>query len=188
MYAELSEDEEAGIMEQTNRMPNIVILGQDNYAKVKVANAILQREILPWEQLDEQWRSVVFRYGRSQSLSLQLPGSYELVDSRTVTERDWTQVPVEDLILTEQDVKDSDGAQEVAVLEVSIRHTMLKEGGRVVVVQNFDPNLGRDGVKDNLHKFTADCIPVVIYTITSKLLTQEVILRGTQFESKSCKA
>lgn len=174
--AELSEDEEAAISEQTNRMPNIVIFGQDNHAKVKVANAILQRGVLPSEQLSERWRSVVFRYGRSQSLSLQLPGSYELVDSRTVTEHDWTEIPVEDLILTEQDVKDSDGAEEIAVLEVSIRHTMLKEGGRVVVVQSFDEKLGKDGVKDILHKFTADCIPVVMYTITSKVLSQEVML------------
>ena len=171
--AELSENEEKEIGSLMKRVPSLVIMGQSNYAKAHVANEIMQRNILPTHDCKERWRSAVFRYGTSDSLSLQLPDSYELVDERIMKGREWKTVPIEDLVLTDEDIA-NDGALEKAVLEINLRHNLLKEGGILSVVQAFHSQHSREHIQDVFTKFTSEVIPVVIYTVSSKLLSQQV--------------
>ena len=172
--AELSEDEEREIATQTNRVPSIVILGQSSYAKAYVTNEIFSQNVLPLHTTNNRWRNVMFKYGPRSSLSLQLPNSYELVDRRSVSTKPWSTVPIEDLIITEEDLN-NDRALEKAMLEVKLKHDLLREGGLVTVAQGSNSAHGQEGVMEIYSKCTDNVIPVIIYAIGQPLLSQQVV-------------
>lgn len=140
-----------------------------NHAKAVVVNEILQKKVLPVNNSSTHWRSVHFCYGSRASVSLQVAGSYELVDRHSVSQKLWSSVAEEDLIVDDL----SDTALEIAELEVKLCHELLKEGGLLTVAPTFAPNCEKD-VKDFITKCTSDVIPVVIYGIASSRLSEQV--------------
>ena len=173
--ADLSKGEEDEIESTIRKRPCLLILGQNCQAKAAIVNQIFNKNILPSTNYDEyestiRWRMVRFRYGDRTSVSLSVPGtSFELVDTLTAYSRPWNTLPREDLEVGTKKDGEADLARDSASLEVRLAHSLLKDGGQVIV----SPwNYGT--VEQVYQRCAEDVIPVVIYAIATEQLLQKV--------------
>ena len=176
--ADLSSEEEFEISSLTKKPPCFLIYGTNNACKACIANSILGSPILPvlWDNRSENaWRTVRLKHGIKKSTSLNLPGSYELVDIDNLISQNksWDTLPVIDL---QRQGFNQDGtpdkAKEAAVLEVNVRSPVLDEGAIVTVLetQNVQCTL-----KQQYNRYSSDMLPIVIYAVHNDMLDQQVI-------------
>ena len=170
--AQLSEQENADIESNVNKVPCLIVLGQTCAAKVHVVNQIFQKTVLPLPQGEEpRWRTVCFRYGSTPSLCLSLPGSFELVNDLMIKNDAWKTISAQNLELRESEVPDlADG---IATLEVKIRHSLLKDGGMVAVASSSGATDG-PGAWESFGRISENRVPVVIYAIARDSLSEQV--------------
>ena len=106
----------------------MIVFGQNAYAKAIVVNELFGKALLPivTDSKPTTWRMVRFLYGRVQSVSLTLPGSFVLVDNLVANQRPWTTLPEEDLKVQEYSTGDTslESSQE-AVMEVRMPTCLL---------------------------------------------------------------
>ena len=195
MAADLSADEDELLDSIVKKPPCFVVLGQNAYAKAYVVNEIFSRPILPVPQPSEQkmkWRAVRFKFGNTQHVSLCLPNSFELVDNLESTKSPWSTIPPEDLYVgtdrfqCSQDEADptgefpvqselsEDSESDVAILEVSLSHVLLKEGAQVTM--SSSEGVGNLTALETLHICTDDVNPVFIYALSEKTLSEQVCI------------
>ena len=94
----MTDFEESDIEQLVHKVPCIIVFGQNAYAKAIVANHLFGKSLLPVVSNEiSRWRMVRFLYGRVQSVSLTLPGSYVLVDNLVANQKPWKTLPEDDL-------------------------------------------------------------------------------------------
>ena len=165
----------------THKVPCLVVLGQTNYAKAFIVNEIFNRTLLPPIDYGDEtvrWRTVSFRFGERTSVSLALPGSFELVDDLECFNKNWITIPQKDLELP---IKEEDSAKDTAVLEVKLNHPLLKYGGQVAV---SPCNWGT--VRQVYMQCTEDVSPVTIYAISKNVFSEKVKISVFSVLCASC--
>ena len=110
--------EETYLQQLVDRLPCILILGQDCNAKCQLLNLLLGVQVLPTLKLDSdescKLRRLRFTYGTRTRVSLALPGQYELVHTLASHQDNWETIPEEDLEVQEDS---EDAAHVLADLE-----------------------------------------------------------------------
>ena len=170
--AEFSKDEEKEISSVVKKKPCLVVHGQNSYAKSFIVNELFNREILPILNKDDtsvRWRTIHFSYGEKASICLTLPGSYELVDNLVDCDKTWRTIPMEDLLLGDDD--DGEFAHNSAVLEVNINHPLLREGSTVLVTSSR-PDVAPDD--QDFSWCSEEFLPIIIYGISADSLSEKV--------------
>lgn len=182
--AEFSEDEEIEVSGVLKKKLCIVVLGSSNYAKAFFTNELFKKHLLPVEtRLDSLWRPILFKYGEKKSVNLSLPGSFELVHNLESLSRKWHTLPVEDLEVSEGDV-----TEDTAILEVTLKDSLLKDDCTVLVTPNFSCSLNQSDTSncsDNgqqgaqrmdqfFDKFLEDHIPITVYALPDNYLSHKV--------------
>ena len=164
--------EETAIGEVIHKHPGLIILGQSCYAKAFLTNEIFSQTILPpvssSEDNTKRWRMVRFKYGDKASVSLTLPDSFELVDNLAAYNRPWRTIPMEDLVLRDDEIFDP--ARSSAVLEVQLNHPLLKEGAYITL----SPTNHLGTVEQVYKKFTEDVLPIMLYAVAKDSLSEKV--------------
>ncbi|XP_055935638.1 dual serine/threonine and tyrosine protein kinase-like isoform X3 [Argiope bruennichi] len=163
----------------------ITILGHDCWAKAAVANELFGQKILPTEPQDAEsdsskmaWRMVRFIYGVETQVSLALPNSYELLDHLVSHEQQWHTVPLEDLELKGKPGEDP--AFETAVLDVKLRHQLLRDDV-VVMVSPTNVNASFEQILSVcMDGFTS----IVIYAISNGVLSQSEVSELMEIKKK----
>ena len=101
---------------------------------------------------------------------------FELADHLAAYDQPWRTLPNADLELSES--ADADLAKGSACLEVSLNHSLLKDGGQVVITPSFFAatynNLNR--IQYEFSKCTSNVIPIVIYAIVSETLSEKDLI------------
>lgn len=163
----------------------ITILGHDCWAKAAIANELFSQKILPTEPQDAEsdnskvsWRMVRFMYGAQTQVTLALPNSYELLEHLVSQEQQWNTVPLEDLELKGKDSEDP--AFDTAVLDIKLRHQMLRDD--VVVM------LSPTNVNASFEQVMSVCmegfIPIIIYAIANSTLSQKEVSELMELKKK----
>ncbi|GIY06456.1 hypothetical protein CEXT_761051 [Caerostris extrusa] len=163
----------------------ITILGHDCWAKATVANELFGQKILPTEPQDAEsdssklsWRMIRFIYGVETQVSLALPNSYELLDHLVSHEQQWHTVPLEDLELKGK--AGEDPAFETAVLDVKLRHQLLRDDV-VVMVSPTNVNASFEQILSVcMEGFTS----IVIYAISNGVLSQNEVSELMEIKKK----
>ncbi|GFS69497.1 hypothetical protein NPIL_611421 [Nephila pilipes] len=163
----------------------ITILGHDCWAKAAVANELFGQKILPTEPQDAEsdspklsWRMVRFIYGVETQVSLALPNSYELLDHLVSHEQQWHTVPLEDLELKGK--AGEDPAFETAVLDIKLRHQLLRDDV-VVMVSPTNVNASFEQILSVcMEGFTS----IVIYAIANGVLSQNEVTELMEIKKK----
>ncbi|KAG8199777.1 hypothetical protein JTE90_000870 [Oedothorax gibbosus] len=163
----------------------ITILGHDCWAKAAVVNELFGQKILPTEPQDAEsdssklsWRMVRFIYGVQTQVSLALPNSYELLDHLVSHEQQWNTIPLEDLELKGNG--ESDPAFETAVLDIKLRHQLLREDV-VVMVSPTNANANFEQILNVcMNGFTS----IVIYAISNGTLSQKEVMELMEMRRK----
>ncbi|GAB6033476.1 hypothetical protein CHUAL_013361 [Chamberlinius hualienensis] len=188
-------DDLGEITKSLNRVPCIVVHGQNPYGKACVVNELLGKHILPAgnsaqsdascgssgsgtsESVGRNWRMVHFRHGINNQISLSLPDSYELVEHLQALEQPWRTVPKMDLELNNE----TDPAIENAVLEVQIKHPLLKEGMDVIVT----PCSNSRSISSIITRLNSEgVLSIVIYAIAEDILTEENIVELSEMRNQ----
>ena len=176
--AKLTQEEHDAIHSIVSKPPAIVIFGQDNYTKSYVANELFQKAILPMpcdcdiSLIDARWRQVHFTYNARTSISLSLPGSYELVDNDLVGyKKPWKTIPIQDLLVKNTKKRtEKDYARETANLEVHLACPLLKDGGEVILSESNS----YASLLEIYEKASQFNNPVPVYPVTGERLSEAV--------------
>ncbi|XP_021344810.1 dual serine/threonine and tyrosine protein kinase-like [Mizuhopecten yessoensis] len=169
--AELLQEEEQEILATARKPPGIVIFGQNAYCKSCVVNEIFSRNIFPRFEngdINGNNRMVQFKYGSNLSVGLSLPDGYDLAENLEAYKRPWSTIPIEDIEISEN--PSLDGANGTAVLEVSINHSMLRHGAKVIV----SPSMNDSG-SDLEQKYSKCCekvSPILLFAFQTQELTE----------------
>lgn len=164
----------------TEYPPAIVVLGQTNYAKARIVNALLSSDVLPLplEETSAPWRTVHFKFGHNPSVGLILPDNYELafpLASNSQTPGD--AIPVQDL-----EVNLNDSAHGCAVLEVKLNNSLLRDRSQIIVA----PSSHGISMAQVYSRCTDDVLPIVIYAIGQETLSPVVSCQETIVDLVSC--
>ncbi|XP_036019313.1 dual serine/threonine and tyrosine protein kinase isoform X1 [Mus musculus] len=164
--------EETYLQQLVDRLPCILILGQDCNAKCQLLNLLLGVQVLPTLKLDSdescKLRRLRFTYGTRTRVSLALPGQYELVHTLASHQDNWETIPEEDLEVQEDS---EDAAHVLADLEVTMHHALLQEVDIVVApCPSHRPSV------DVLSDLANDFLPVITYALHKDELSE----RGEQ--------
>lgn len=164
--------EETYLQQLVDRLPCILILGQDCNAKCQLLNLLLGVQVLPTLKLDSdescKLRRLRFTYGTRTRVSLALPGQYELVHTLASHQDNWETIPEEDLEVQEDS---EDAAHVLADLEVTMHHALLQEVDIVVApCPSHRPSV------DVLSDLANDILPVITYALHKDELSE----RGEQ--------
>ena len=127
-------EEEEEILSTADKLPGIVVLGQNEYCKSRIVNELFQRTIFPSfdpNDNDKQYRTVRFKYGENLCINLELPDEYTLVENLEAYNGAWNTIPHKDLEIAVGDKMDT--AMGSAVLDVSFNHQLLRYGCTLVV-------------------------------------------------------
>jgi len=122
-------------------------------------------------QVEPRWRTVCFRYGSTPSLSLSLPGSYELVNDLMLRDDAWKTISAQNLELRENESDIPDLADGTATLEVKMRHSLLKDGGMVAMSPSSVEGMC---AWEDFGRISKNRVPVVIYAIARNKLSEQV--------------
>ncbi|XP_028620470.1 dual serine/threonine and tyrosine protein kinase [Grammomys surdaster] len=151
-----------------DRLPCILILGQDCNAKCQLLNLLLGVRVLPTLKLDSdescKLRRLRFTYGTRTQVSLALPGQYELVHTLASHQDNWETIPEEDLEVQEDS---EDAAHVLADLEVTMQHALLQEVDIVVA-----PCHNNRPAVDVLSDLANDFLPVITYALHKDELSE----------------
>ncbi|XP_041379735.1 dual serine/threonine and tyrosine protein kinase-like [Gigantopelta aegis] len=163
--AELLKEEELEIASIVEKPPTIIIFGQTPYAKSRVVNELFSKhgkEIFPFldENDDEsRFRMVRFKHGEMLSVSLSLSDDYDLVDHLESYNGPWHTVPKKDIELDVDVDSGGDQANDVADLNVTINHPLLRYGTHIVVA----PSKYGDTLEVVLNKCFKNTTPILLY-------------------------
>ncbi|XP_053377594.1 dual serine/threonine and tyrosine protein kinase-like isoform X2 [Mercenaria mercenaria] len=167
---EVLHEEEEEILSTADKLPGIVVLGQNEYCKSRIVNELFQRTIFPTfdpNDNDRRYRTVRFRYGDNLCINLELPGEYSLAENLEAYNGPWNTIPRKDLEISENEEPDS--AVGTAVLEVSFNHQLLRYGCTLVVAASNV--LFEEEVKRCIENIS----PILIYAFhTESLTTKEI--------------
>lgn len=161
-------DEEAAILSSAYKCPGIIILGQNQYCKAKVANEIFGRTIFPdFDSSDEnkKYRTVRFMYGENLKINLEL-NDFSLAEDLEAYNGPWNTIPRRDLGIAEDEASDS--ACGSAVLSVSLNHQILRYGSVVVVASSNMP------FEESLKRSIKDISPIIVYAFQKEELSTKV--------------
>ena len=152
------------------------MLGQNIYTKSRLVNEIFNRKIFPsFDEKDDggNYRLVRFKHGNNLSISLGLPGDYDLVDNLEAynIKGSWTTIPKNDLLIKDFDT--SDVALTSATLEVSLNHVLLRNGTVVVVV----PSIKEGDISNIIEVCLHDVSPILLYGYETDTLTDTVCIK-----------
>ncbi|KAK3104050.1 hypothetical protein FSP39_024020 [Pinctada imbricata] len=159
---ELLQEEEEEVLATATKPPGIIVLGQNIYTKSRLVNEIFNRKIFPsFDEKDDggNYRLVRFKHGNNLSISLGLPGDYDLVDNLEAynIKGSWTTIPKNDVLIKDFDT--SDVALTSATLEVSLNHVLLRNGTVVVVV----PSIKEGDISNIIEVCLHDVSPILLY-------------------------
>ncbi|XP_053377441.1 dual serine/threonine and tyrosine protein kinase-like isoform X2 [Mercenaria mercenaria] len=158
------------ILSSADKLPGIVVLGQNEYCKSQMVNELFQRTIFPTfypNDIERRYRTVRFKYGENLCINLELPDEYSLAENLEAYKSPWNTIPRKDLEISENEEPDS--AVGTAVLEVSFNHQLLRCGCTLVVAASnvlFEEELKR--CMENIS-------PILIYAFhTESFTTKEI--------------
>lgn len=163
-------------------VPCILVLGQDCATRYQLLNCLLGEKLLPLgPDLGGtcgsgggacKRRKLCFVHGRQASVSLALPGQYELVHQLAANCGRWDTVPRQDLEIQEEC---EDQAHRLAELEITLHHTLLQECKIIVV-----PCAGVQSLEDALADCRRNTIPIILYALGQDSIgpNEEVALRN----------
>ena len=117
-----------------------------------------------------------FKYGPRPAVGLSLSVDFELADHLAAYDQPWRTLPNADLELTQS--ADADVAKESACLEVSLNHSLLKDGGQVIVAPSFFPESYENPtrVQHELAKCAVNVVPVIIYAFIEETLAEKDLM------------
>ncbi|XP_064488035.1 dual serine/threonine and tyrosine protein kinase-like isoform X2 [Ornithodoros turicata] len=154
----------------------LIVLGQSCYAKACVINELFGQTVLPvTSPLSDDgrmsWRMVRFCYGFQTEISLALPNSFELVEHLAAYDQPWRTIPRADLEL-EGEAR-NDPALNNAVLEIRMKHVLLKDDVQVVMT----PCDGENSLcfEQIYLRATESTTPILIYAIADEVLSEKEI-------------
>ncbi|XP_060555763.1 dual serine/threonine and tyrosine protein kinase-like isoform X3 [Ruditapes philippinarum] len=168
---EVLHEEEEEILSTADKLPGIVVLGQNEYCKSRIVNELFQRTIFPTfdsNDNDNRYRTVRFKYGENLCINLELPDDeYALAENLEAYKGPWNTIPHKDLEISVNDKSDS--AMGSAVLEVKFNHQLLRYGCTLVVAAS---NIS---FEEELKRCTENIAPVIIYAFhTESFSTKEI--------------
>ncbi|XP_060084377.1 dual serine/threonine and tyrosine protein kinase-like [Ylistrum balloti] len=169
--AELLQEEEQEILATARKPPGIVIFGQNSHCKSCVVNEIFNRNIFPRfdnGDINGNNRMVQFKYGSNLSVGLSLPDGYDLAENLEAYKRPWSTIPIQDIEISEN--SNLDGANGTAVLEVSLNHSMLRQGAKVIVSPSMN-DFGND-LEQKYSKCCEKISPILLYAFQTLELTE----------------
>ena len=119
---------------------------------------------------------VRFKYGPRPAVGLSLSVDFELADHLAAYDQPWRTLPAADLALNS--AADADQAKESACLEVSLNHSLLKDGGQVIITPSFytETYNNPSQVQYDLSKCTSSVIPIIIYAIVNETLAEKDLI------------
>ncbi|CAG5122105.1 unnamed protein product, partial [Candidula unifasciata] len=163
--AELLKEEATEIASIIDHPPTIIIFGQTAYAKSRIVNELFNKNVFPLleETSNVKMRMVRIYHGSTNTVSLTLPDDYDLVDNLEAYNGHWITIPQTDL-----EIHDKDNANDLAVMEVTQNHQLLRLGAQVVV----SPSASEDQVAEIIQQCTENATPIIIYGFASDLLTE----------------
>ena len=173
--AELLKEEESEIVQIIERPPTIVVFGQNPYAKSRIINELFGKTVLPPLEgettTNTRQRMIRFKHGDTPSISLTLADDYDLLDTLEADNGPWNTIPLHDLVVLDSDVgSGGDYAREIACLEVTQNHPLLRFGTNVVVAPSCPEGLTEEVVKKCIGQ--VPCI--LLYGIASEKLCEKV--------------
>lgn len=160
-------EEEEEILSTADKLPGIVILGQNEYCKSRVVNELFGRTIFPAfdsNDNDRKYRTVRFKYGENLCINLELPDDFTLAQNLEAYNGPWNTIPHKDLEVSENE----DCAVGTAVLEVSFNHQLLRYGCTLLVAASNMP------FEEVLRRCIDNISPILIYAFHSESFTTEV--------------
>ncbi|CAN7982056.1 unnamed protein product, partial [Ixodes pacificus] len=171
----LNEADDKFIASAVNQPVALVVLGQSCWAKACVVNELFGQTVLPVtspgsEEGQLTWRMVRFCPGTSNQteISLALPNSFELVEHLAAYDQPWRTIPRADLEL-EGDAR-HDPALSTAVLEIRMKHPLLREEVQVVATPCNDSSF-----EQTYFKAVEGCTPLLIYAFSDDALSEKEV-------------
>ncbi|CAN7995780.1 unnamed protein product, partial [Ixodes hexagonus] len=171
----LNEADDKFIASAVSQPVALVVLGQSCWAKACVVNELFGQTVLPVtspgsEEGQLTWRMVRFcpGTGNQTEISLALPNSFELVEHLAAYDQPWRTIPRADLEL-EGDAR-HDPALSTAVLEIRMKHPLLREEVQVVATPCNDSSF-----EQTYFKAVEGCTPLLIYAFSDDALSEKEV-------------
>lgn len=171
----LNEADDKFIASAVSQPVALVVLGQSCWAKACVVNELFGQTVLPVtspgsEEGQLTWRMVRFcpGTGNQTEISLALPNSFELVEHLAAYDQPWRTIPRADLEL-EGDAR-HDPALSTAVLEIRMKHPLLREEVQVVATPCNDGSF-----EQTYFKAIDGCTPLLIYAFSDDALSEKEV-------------
>lgn len=166
----MKHEEEIEITSVIKHPPTIIIFGQTTYAKSRIVNELLSRNIFP--VLDEnsvaKLRMVRIIYGASNTISCLQPDDITLPHNPEAHSELRNTLEDSDLDNCAQDTVEKKSS--FAVLKVTQNHQLLKSDVHIVV----SPSCEEDHIEDAVRACLENATPILIYGFASDVLTEVV--------------
>lgn len=147
------------------RIPTLLVFGQNCHSKALFVNNILEQPILP--ENSNNWRHISFIYGSKKNVRLTLGNEYEILDNLQAHNHNWDTIPEDDIkIKNQESILDH-----CPTLEVLLSHPLLKQNVGIAVPPICQPNEYAEVLK----KHTKNLLPIVIYTVSEDTLNESNI-------------
>ncbi|XP_018566514.1 dual serine/threonine and tyrosine protein kinase-like isoform X2 [Anoplophora glabripennis] len=143
-----------------DRIPTLLIFGQNCHAKALFVNTLLGQTILP--QFSTRWRYITFIYGHSKNIRLTLGHDIEIVEKLKAHEKPWITIPEEDLQRNDEESL----LDHCPAVEVDLNHSILKENVKIMVPADCEV----EELTEALSKYVHNILPIVIYSVYEEVL------------------
>ena len=152
--------------------PTVIVFGQNAYAKSRIVNELFNNKLFPplENNSDMKLRMVRILHGKTNTVRLTMPDDYDLMENLEAYNGPWKTIPLADLELS--DDSKNDGANGLAVLEVTQDHPMLRYCRSQVIVS--PSRQSTDQFEDILKQCTDNSTPIYIYAFANNFLSEEV--------------
>ncbi|KAJ8986249.1 hypothetical protein NQ317_009955 [Molorchus minor] len=161
----LSIDTIQNIKNKLDRVPTILVFGQNCHSKALFVNILLGQTILPL--YSQRWRYVTFIYGQTKNIRLTLGHEIEIVEQLKAHEKPWVTIPVEDLLRGDEESL----LDHCPSLEVELCNSILRENVEIVVPADCEV----DELSEILNKNMNNVLPLVIYSVSEEILNDSNI-------------
>jgi len=171
--AEILREEEQEVLSTARKPPGIIVFGQNAHCKTKIVNELFSRNIFPsFDEKDNNgnYRMIQFTFGSHLSIALSLPDGYDLAENLEAYNTQWSTIPMNDMEI--KTGENSNRAEDGAVLEVSLNHSILRQGVRVVVTPTCCDS-GQD-LAETYSKCCEKISPIIVYAFETDSLSSNV--------------
>ncbi|CAG5125441.1 unnamed protein product, partial [Candidula unifasciata] len=164
----LQPEEEFEITSVVKHPPTVIIFGQTTYAKSRIVNELLSRNIFPVldKNLIAKLRLVRIVHGTSNTFGCLQPGD------NTQPHNPETNSEFQNMLeLSHLEIHETDRLKKSSFVELKVtqNHQLLKSGVQIVV----SPSCEEDQVEDAVRACLENATPIIIYGFASDILTEE---------------